>query len=103
YEIEWYFPRAIVSMLWDKTASDGLFENSEAYHKPFYDVLRETGVRGTKSPGNRKVDFARLAVQKARADSVFADSWFQDEMGKKLRGHIQMLADFIRRANGAAK
>jgi predicted ATPase len=100
YEIEWYFPPMVVAALWTEKVARHLFDDPAVFTKPFYKMLRETNERGAMSAGDHKVEYARQAVRLSRERPPLAAAWFEGDIGKSLRTHIESLAAFIRRANG---
>jgi predicted ATPase len=100
YEIEWYYPREIIAALWNAEVASTLSGDPVSLARPFYQVLEETGVYGTRSADQRKVEYARRAVKRTPRGSSLAATWFQSSIGQALLAEIERLATFIRRANG---
>lgn len=94
YEIEWYFPLAVVESLWCKEAADHIKSFTQA-DKPFYACLAASGVRGTKTAEERKVNHAERAIKLALGREV----WFSGPFGENLRENLERLASFVRKSN----
>ena len=104
YEVEWYLPQAVIAQLWSDAAAAHVADSPLAGRRPFYEVLRGSRVRGTKSAEQRKVRYARQAVELPLSPTERAADdhpWWTGPTGEHLREQLLRLADFIRRANGS--
>lgn len=94
YEIEWYFPAALIEKLWSPEIAKHMATLTTA-STAFYTHMTASGIKGTKTAEARKVRNAERAV----ALALPAAEWFAGDMGKHLHEQVTRLADFIRSAN----
>lgn len=97
YEIEWYFPKAVVAKFWPG-AEDKMFTNRGFGCKQFYKELAGTNINGTKTAEQRKATYARWACDCLPTERA-SEVWFGDERGENLKELIEKIADEIRKAN----
>ncbi len=95
YEIEWYYPKAVLSRLWAKIDWDR-FEQFRKEDSPFFEALQMATEAGAqvKSASSRKTHWASLAIENRSMDD-----WFGSLRDNSLFMHIENLANFIRKAN----
>lgn len=99
YEIEWYYPRTLVTQRLPNVDAEQLYGTSRGA-QPFFEAVKDAG--GPKSLSKSKTNFALDMVEASEAlgPDEAKRLWLEGEAGQHLRDLLTTIANLLNRAIG---